>query len=138
MFFIEPTITWVPLGFAGYIWLDTKIVLKMAIAMYTPINPDCGWQGIGKSIDLLVHPRTIVSHIHCVFFAVMTCGWLNIPYAVRPQSVSYTIGSNVTVDKCMEGYDMYGRPTTYFCVSIGNDSSPTWTPPVSNLCKSTN
>ena len=26
--FIEPTITWVPLGFSGYIWLDTKIVLK--------------------------------------------------------------------------------------------------------------
>ena len=25
---IEPTITWVPLGFSGYIWLDTKIVLK--------------------------------------------------------------------------------------------------------------
>ena len=26
---IEPTITWVPSGFSGYIWLDTKIVLKM-------------------------------------------------------------------------------------------------------------
>ena len=26
--FIEPTISWVPLGFSGYIWLDTKIVLK--------------------------------------------------------------------------------------------------------------
>ena len=26
--FIEPTITWVPSGFSGYIWLDTKIVLK--------------------------------------------------------------------------------------------------------------
>ena len=25
---IEPTITWVPSGFSGYIWLDTKIVLK--------------------------------------------------------------------------------------------------------------
>ena len=24
--FIEPTITWVPSGFSGYIWLDTKIV----------------------------------------------------------------------------------------------------------------
>ena len=24
--FIEPTITWVPLGFSGYIWLETKIV----------------------------------------------------------------------------------------------------------------
>ena len=26
--FIEPTITWVSSGFSGYIWLDTKIVLK--------------------------------------------------------------------------------------------------------------
>ena len=25
--FIEPTITWIPSGFSGYIWLDTKIVL---------------------------------------------------------------------------------------------------------------
>ena len=28
--FIEPTITWVPSGFSGYIWLDTQIVLKKA------------------------------------------------------------------------------------------------------------
>ena len=28
--FIEPTITWVPSGFSGYIWLDTKIVFKMS------------------------------------------------------------------------------------------------------------
>ena len=27
--FTEPTITWVPSGFSGYIWLDTKIVLKI-------------------------------------------------------------------------------------------------------------
>ena len=26
--FIEPTITWVPSRFSGYIWLDTKNVLK--------------------------------------------------------------------------------------------------------------
>ena len=26
--FTEPTITWAPSGFSGYIWLDTKIVLK--------------------------------------------------------------------------------------------------------------
>ena len=26
--FIEPTITWVPSGFSGYIWHDTKIVFK--------------------------------------------------------------------------------------------------------------
>ena len=26
--FFEPTITWVPSRFSGYIWLDRKIVLK--------------------------------------------------------------------------------------------------------------
>ena len=26
--FIEPTITWVPSGFSGYIWLDTKICVE--------------------------------------------------------------------------------------------------------------
>ena len=26
--FIEPTITWVPPGFSGYIWLDKKMVFK--------------------------------------------------------------------------------------------------------------
>ena len=29
--FIEPTITWVPSGFSGYIWLDTKIVFLKKI-----------------------------------------------------------------------------------------------------------
>ena len=29
--FIEPTITWVPSGFSGYIWLDTKIVFKKKV-----------------------------------------------------------------------------------------------------------
>ena len=28
LMFTEPKITWVPSGFSGYIWLDTKIVLK--------------------------------------------------------------------------------------------------------------
>ena len=31
--FIEPTITWVPSGFSGYIWLDTKIVLKKKLSV---------------------------------------------------------------------------------------------------------
>ena len=30
--FIEPTITQVPSGFSGYIWLDTKIVLKNIVS----------------------------------------------------------------------------------------------------------
>ena len=31
--FIEPTITWLLLGFSGYIWLDTKIVLKKCVTL---------------------------------------------------------------------------------------------------------
>ena len=36
--FIEPTITWVPWGFSGYIWLDTKIVFlkkNMAVPIWS-------------------------------------------------------------------------------------------------------
>ena len=33
--FIEPTITWVPSGFSGYIWLDTKIVFKKKKVIHT-------------------------------------------------------------------------------------------------------
>ena len=32
--FIEPTITWDPSGFSGYIWLDTEIVSKIASRSY--------------------------------------------------------------------------------------------------------
>ena len=35
--FIEPTIIWVPSGFSGYIWPDTKIVLKKTTATMTMI-----------------------------------------------------------------------------------------------------
>ena len=35
--FIEPTITWFPSGFSGYIWLDTKIVLKKNIYKFFDI-----------------------------------------------------------------------------------------------------
>ena len=35
--FIEPTITWVPSGFSGYIWLNTKIVLKKDIVSLAAI-----------------------------------------------------------------------------------------------------
>ena len=31
--FIEPTITWVPSGFSGYIWLDTKIVFRKTVCV---------------------------------------------------------------------------------------------------------
>ena len=64
--FIEPTITWVPSGFSGYIWLDTKIVLKKKICWGVRI-PDCQnhlvlvllwlinwfvWQWLAKPINI--------------------------------------------------------------------------------------
>ena len=33
---IEPTITLVPLEFSGYIWLDTKIVIKKKFDVHDP------------------------------------------------------------------------------------------------------
>ena len=49
--FIEPTITWVPSGFSGYTWLDTKIDGKkkkkktnrqLLIIMTLPSYTACG------------------------------------------------------------------------------------------------
>ena len=39
--FMEPTITWVPSDFSGYIWLDTKIVLKTdLVPTYSTLRED--------------------------------------------------------------------------------------------------
>ena len=38
--FIVPTITLVPSGFSGYIWLDTKIVFKKGIPIQIKVNTD--------------------------------------------------------------------------------------------------
>ena len=51
--FIEPTITWVPSGFSGYIWLDTKIVFekKNCFVFYATRN--------GKKFDSAQFHRNI-------------------------------------------------------------------------------
>ena len=36
--FIEPTITWVPSGFSGYIWLDTKNCVKKRCAFHMKVK----------------------------------------------------------------------------------------------------
>ena len=36
---IEPTITWVPSGFSGYIWLDTKIVFFLKVKCLNSLAP---------------------------------------------------------------------------------------------------
>ena len=36
--FIEPTIIWVPSGFSGYIWLDTKILFQMHLSVWDSDN----------------------------------------------------------------------------------------------------
>ena len=46
--FIEPTITWVPSGFSGYIWLNTKNVFKK--------QEGCNW---GMRIDWWLQPRAV-------------------------------------------------------------------------------
>ena len=37
--FIEPTITWVPSGFSGYIWLDTKKKTKKTMLIFFFLVP---------------------------------------------------------------------------------------------------
>ena len=40
--FIEPTNTWVPLGFSGYIWLDTKNCVNKSLQIVQ------GFDGTGR------------------------------------------------------------------------------------------
>ena len=42
--FIEFTITWVPSGFSGYIWLDTKIVFKKNQSTFPPEHQTTYWR----------------------------------------------------------------------------------------------
>ena len=61
--FIEPMITWVLLGFSGYIWLDTKIMWKLF-----------EWRGI-PSLD---------SHVRCYMRNQLNALlWLQIPILLR-------------------------------------------------------
>ena len=64
--FIEPTITWVPPGFSGYIWLDSKIVLNK-IGSFTS----------GHCLQLQDHhpaawylPRPICGFVNCRVISV--------------------------------------------------------------------
>ena len=66
--FIEPTITWAPSGFSGYIWLDTQIVLKnMVLGMIR--SPPRVWSGnrIAVLSDTLVCTRGIYI---CISFCI--------------------------------------------------------------------
>ena len=53
--FNEPTITWVPSGFSGYIWLDTKIVFKKNSSLVEAdvgiLNP-CGIYSIREWLEM--------------------------------------------------------------------------------------
>ena len=54
--FIEPMITWVPSGFSGYIWLDTKIVLKKKKRLReVEIGPNGKLKFVGKFLLLDRH-----------------------------------------------------------------------------------
>ena len=58
--FTEPTITWVPSGFSGYIWLDTKIVLKKKNQKQWGENTICL---IIQIIDITIKALVDVTHI---------------------------------------------------------------------------
>ena len=75
--FIEPTITWVPSGFSGYIWLDTKIVLKKKNEASQHISLNTAHSGcktgavschhlhiLSKSFCLCSHFSPLGSHFH--------------------------------------------------------------------------
>jgi hypothetical protein len=58
---------------------------------------------------------------------VTSCGWLNIPDAIRQQPVSYTVGSQVSIVGCMSGFLESGSTYVYLCQSTGYQSA-IWSP----------
>ena len=59
--YIEPTITWVPSGFSGYIWLDTKIVLKKFLYIKL-IDLSCKlWIGTGRVYNIVCSGSIVVT-----------------------------------------------------------------------------
>jgi hypothetical protein len=67
--------------------------------------------------------------------AVASCGWLNIPNAVRQQPISYTVGSQVSILGCMNGFMEYGSSSSYvyMCQSTGYQTAA-WTPSIAVSC----
>ena len=60
--YIEPTITWVPSGFSGYIWLDTKIVFKKLnsendrlLSLVRPIGINCRTMSDSRHLSTLLN-----------------------------------------------------------------------------------
>ena len=81
--FLEPMITWVPLGFSGYVWLDTKIVLKNKLLLKRLLDSNVSsliWAGWRQER----HPITVnCSNILCngceTFFKVFIFYLAEIP-----------------------------------------------------------
>ena len=65
--FIEPTITWVPSGFSGYIWLDTKIVLKKKVTQNLYVGQYVVYflEGISTDRRRSVYRRSGYSKLSC-------------------------------------------------------------------------
>jgi len=74
----------------------------------------------------------VQSFVQCCL-AVVSCGWLDIPFSVRQGELRYTVGSHVTVIGCMPGYKMTGVQTTYVCEATSSTSA-TWSPNIAQTC----
>ena len=71
-------------------------------------------------------------------FAVPSCGYLNIPDAIRQQPPSYVVGGAISVLNCMSGFEEFGTVYQYSCVQTSTYTAQ-WNPPqvgVQCVCKS--
>ena len=67
-----------------------------------------------------------------LLFAVISCGWLEVPYSTKADPVSYLAGSAVTITGCISGYTLEG-PTQYTCQNSGGIGQ--WSPQVTTRCR---
>ncbi len=63
---------------------------------------------------------------------LLSCGWLDVPYSIKREPITYLVGYEVEITGCISGYRLEG-PTVYRCIS-STDGIATWSPDVTTKC----
>ena len=92
--FIEPTISWVPSGFSGYIWLDTKVLKKLENKAQTSVIPTLTFLSHTSVFSLFGPEQSSCSPVDPAILK-------GIHYAITSSEIYFTIWLNQMCYKCL-------------------------------------
>ena len=130
--FIEPTITWVPSGFSGYIWLNTKILLKIVLhvrqymyyVVYTILKESRLIVGVGIKITLVVgiflQVTTISGGTTAFYIRMNGTGWVN-SYDYVTQSTLGNPGTIIIPSNTPSNSSSEVGKRRMYCYATGDD-----------------